>query len=106
MAQPKTKEQLVRMAWVTELRRQGHRQCYGAYYEGNKRVCALGLLAEIAEVNAEKYDEPSDVGSLAGMTEEQSSAVWCMNDGESDFHGRKHTFAEIADVVEGWFPNG
>lgn len=106
MSQVKSKEQLVRLAWLTELRRQGHRQCFGAYYgdSANTKVCALGLLAEIAGVDAEEFDETHEVGAFAGLSCEQTTQVWHMNDGDGDF-AERHTFAEIADVVATWFPN-
>ena len=39
MATTKTKRELVRLSWLTELRRQGHRQCRRAYYVGDM-ACA------------------------------------------------------------------
>jgi hypothetical protein len=99
----KTKEELTRLAWITELRRQGHRQCTnGQYADANHRmVCALGLLREVAFPKAspedrEMLDDVEEVGALAGLSGGQSFEVGDLND---------HTcnFAEIADVVEGWF---
>lgn len=103
------KTELVRLAWLTELRRQGHRQCTGEYAQGTN-VCALGLLLEVAGKTVEwavKHDE-ARVGEFAGLSPRQARTVVCMNDGLTNFnvgYGRyhKHTFAEIADVVEGWF---
>lgn len=112
------KQTLTRLAWITELRRQGHRKCEGDYFdfndEGEQTVCALGLLIEVSgfRIGRDPHDEPSmsEVGELAGLTEGQSEAVWMMNDGyntvaklKCDVSFAKHTFSEIADVVDGWF---
>ena len=112
MAQTKTKEELVRLSWLTELRRQGHRRCEGEYFVGTN-VCALGLLAEVAGLSVYDVDEigDADIGGLAGLSAAQSAEIWRRNDGASmDEVVRptgtsycKHTFAEIADVVAGWF---
>lgn len=99
---PKTAQERTRRLWITELRRQGHRQCYGElFYFGH--VCALGLLAEVAGLSSE--DAYHDIGESAGLDGDQLQLVWRMNDGDREFGPplQKHTFAEIADVVEGWF---
>lgn len=106
------KTDLVRLAWLTELRRQGHRKCIGEYARLGA-VCALGLLLEVAGQTVEwTEDLPGDstvgVGALAGLSGRQSRIVVSMNDGAPNIdvgYGRyhAHTFAEIADVVEGWF---
>ena len=96
-----------RRAWLAALRQQGDRQCTGAYASGDGRlVCALGLLREVvlptwSDVERDTIDEVETVGELAGLSERQSFDVTHMNDGEYIFP--KYTFAEIADVVEGWF---
>lgn len=100
MTKPLSSQELVRLSWLTELRRQGHRQCKGWGSEG--KACALHTLDEVTG---------GDVGRVlcyeqAGLSHSQAAAVAAMNDGDS--YGtasayRKHTFAEIADVVEGWF---
>lgn len=104
------KTDLVRLAWLTELRRQGDRQCTGADFPKGK-VCALGLLAEIVGFEWVDTLEPEDYGPLgcfAGLSWDQTQDVWKRNDGVNPDEMRpvpyhKHTFAEIADVVEGWF---
>lgn len=99
-----TKEELVRANWLVELRRQGHRQCVGAWDRDGK-VCALQLLSDqlgvVGHVKA---------AQLAGLSRSQMNDVANLNDGVSfdpalaRFHiARVHTFAEIADIVEGWF---
>lgn len=113
MSTTKTKEELVRLSWLTELRRQGHRKCTGALSEGSN-VCAIGLLAEVAGVPLDQADdecaEAGDffpVGKLAGLTREQTELVWIANDGAAPRRpGDRLTFAEIADEVASWFPNG
>ena len=88
----------VRARWLTELRRQGHRQCYGDYAIGGN-VCAIGLLAEVVGLTT-YADDIGNFAVLVGLTEEQMREVVDRNDGvECD----QHTFAEIADVVESWF---
>ncbi len=106
MTKPLSKTDLTRAAWLTELRRQGHRQCLGELFLGDGlKVCALGLLAEVAGLtlrdaeeiaNEEGYDP---IGALAGLTPASTDIVWSLND------RKRLTFAEIADVVEAWFPN-
>jgi hypothetical protein len=101
----KTKEEIVRLAWTTELRRQGHRKCEHEFDDGGGLVCALGLLREVsgmphAEAEAVQWNDVNYVGALAGLDAAQSRDSAYLNDGVST---RKHTFSEIADVVEGWF---
>lgn len=101
---PVDQQALVRQRWIAELRRQGHRQCVGAYKTGDDRVCALGLLLEIAvpdDAANPRWDDVANVGRLIGIVEPHVAAqIAFMNDGT---WGPRHTFAEIADVVEGWF---
>ena len=110
------KETLIRLAWIAELRRQGHRQCHDGRYNNGRLVCALGLLREVAlpdwrYAEREAVDEIEEVGALAGLTAAESLEITLRNDGdiipetegEGEYH--KHTFAEIADVVAGWFSN-
>ena len=99
-----TKQELTRLAWLTELRQQGHRQCVHTYTDGWQGVCALGLLREVGlPIDEREYmDSTADVGALAGLDDDQALEVACRNDGDGPYH--KHTFAEIADVVASWFP--
>jgi hypothetical protein len=94
---------LVRARWLTELRRQGHRQCIGNYFKDDGQACAIGLLAEVAGLR--KGDAvlrlSEEIGALAGLTMDESHIVVEMNDGICCL--RPRTFAEIADIVEGWF---
>lgn len=108
MAKTKSKEDLIRLSWIAELRRQGDRQCKGNLHTGT-RVCALGLLAEVCGLSPEEADKLTrrgkgfgPIGAMAGLDGAQTDAVWWMNDGR--FGRRKHTFGEIADVVARWFP--
>src|SRR5262245_17142629 len=114
------KTELVRLSWLTELRRQGDRQCEGDYFRGTN-VCALGLLAEVAGYNGsslldlfdddliiskvvDQHDTQQVVGALAGLSAEQAALVVGMNDGTCcEAYYNKHTFAQIADAVESWF---
>lgn len=109
MATSKTKEELVRLAWLAALRRQGERQCAG--FSGNPaKACALQLLAEVAGIPA--INLSGAVASTAGLSDEQGWRVIAMNDGRAYARAphfrvsRKHTFAEIADVIAGWFAKG
>lgn len=99
MTKELTKQELTRLAWITELRRQGHRQCRLRLFAGNS-VCALGLLAEVAGIVDQKrvFDDAyyKEIAASAGLTESHIIDVYQLND-------TGHTFAEIADVVEGWF---
>ena len=91
MATTKTKEELVRMAWITALRQQGDRQCVGqADHRGG--VCAMRLLADMGG----RWTDLYEVGEGAGLSRYRTGAVIRMND-------RGTTFSEIADVVESWF---
>lgn len=112
MSKTLTKEELVRAAWLVELRRQGHRQCNGEFKNG-MRVCALGLLAEVAHYDLDGDEDADIVGALAGLTTHQAKEIAARNDGgligvagvvpKGIRRFREHTFAEIADVIEGWF---
>ena len=104
MTKPLKKTDLMRAAWLTELRRQGHRQCTETYRVEGGHVCALGLLAEIAGRKVSPRTRVEAIGKLAGLTGGESSWVADLNDGYWPMIN-KHTFAQIADVVEGWFPN-
>lgn len=101
MSTTKTKSELVRLGWLTELRRQGDRQCEGELFDGLK-VCALGLLAEVsglgrrANAVVARWSCYAPIGKRAGLSADQTQSVYEMNDS-------KHTFSEIADVVESWF---
>jgi hypothetical protein len=95
---------VVRSRWIAELRRQGDRKCEGKLSDGH-RVCALGLLSEVAGLRgyaAKSWGAIADAGGLNAM---QMDHIWRMNDGNQIYSPpiHKHTFAEIADVVEGWF---
>ena len=110
MSKTLTKEELIRASWLTELRRQGKRQCVGMGGWTNK-VCALQLLADVAGVEP-GLDGLYKIGltdiaeGYAGLSNAQAWTVVAMNDGHPwrDIPvERRHTFAEIADTVEGWF---
>jgi hypothetical protein len=107
MSEQLTKAALIRMSWITELRRQGERQCHGSLRLGHSRVCAIGLLGEIADVPSALFYKGCDydIGAYAGLTPSQVDGVTVRNDGGpwAGKRWRQHTFAEIADVVEGWF---
>ena len=90
MSTTRTKTELVRMAWITALRTQGHRQCRGRFNKGNK-VCALGLIREVAQTSHGTLCE------IVGISLDQMRHIIVLND------KRRATFAEIADVVESWF---
>lgn len=102
----KTKEELTRLAWLVELRRQGHRQCLGAV-DGMGGVCAMVLLGEVAtggrSFAVHSCAALEDIGSKAGLHVGQVVEVVEMNDGCINRDIPPHTFSEIADVVEGWF---
>ncbi len=107
MSEQLTKETLVRLSWLTELRRQGERKCVDVYVEGSL-VCALGLLREVAIADPRDWpDDVGEVGAFAGLSHEQSEEVASRNDGAFKLDGiemyHPHTLSEIADVVEGWF---
>ena len=95
MSTTKTKTELVRMAWVTALRTQGHRQCRGRFLDGNK-VCALSLIREVAPTSRGQLSRGQLMESV-GISLDQARHIIDLND------KRRATFAEIADVVEGWF---
>lgn len=109
MSRELSKEELVRMAWVTKLRRQGHRKCIGGSKNDNgNNVCALGILSEVINVpwvDIEKYDY---LGRASGLSKNQIDVVWRMNDGvmyvHDEYNNIVYSFAQIADVIESWFP--
>lgn len=109
MTRPLPLQTLTRLSWLAALRRQGDRQCHGelclliADSDGPvevARVCALGLLAEVSGVPVWWDLDVHDIGALAGLSARQSDLVINLNDG---MNGPKRSFAEIADVVGGWF---
>jgi hypothetical protein len=108
MSEHKSKETLVRLAWIAALRNQGDRQCREMMRQG-QLVCALGLLAEITEFSGSIIEAELVVGAMAGLDDNQCSHVACLNDGVRNkrlgfnLKFKKHTFSEIADVIEGWF---
>ena len=92
MATTKTRQELVRLAWVTALRQQGDRQCHGSFTSGDK-VCALTVLREVSGDSQGRLT----LGELAGISNNQFADIILLND------AAKATFSEIADVVESWF---
>jgi hypothetical protein len=108
MATTKTKEELVRLAWITEMRRRPERQCHGVSRDGHQ-VCALILLADMTGGGVPRYtkrpmrnaiDYPT-IAARAGLSPEQSQLVIQLNDsGEGP---APLTFPEIADQIESWF---
>jgi len=102
MSTPLSSQELVRLSWLTELRRQGHRQCVGSSKPGGK-VCALMLLSEIAGCHPSLPWYHPDIAGAAGLSMHQAGRVAAMNDGMTLTNPVSKTFAEIADVVEGWF---
>ena len=101
---PLTKEELIRSAWITELRRQGERKCEAYLRDAEGMVCAIGLLREV--VGRPRMHSEDRIGALAGLNPTQVWQVVIMNDGEAPYGEveiRPHTFAEIADVIESWF---
>ena len=122
MAEQLDKTVLTRLAWLTELRRQGHRQCVGGQTGAFKNssdatVCAVRLAFEM--IPAEARDAHDSivvvVAKATGLSYAQAATVLMLNDGRREwwvdgedvflspqFEVRPHTFAEIADVIEGW----
>lgn len=108
MAVTKSREELVRLSWLTELRRQGHRKCEGLLHGDGAEVCALGLLAEVggmSRADARRDVNYANIRQLAGLSIWQCNSIWALNDGDKGNNRPKHNFAEIADVVAGWFPS-
>lgn len=91
---------LVRLAWTTALRRQGHRKCAGTLTFGPK-VCAMGMLNEVAGYNRSTYPGYEALGKLAGLTSKQVGDVIAMNDGTPNI--RAKSFRTIADAIDSWF---
>lgn len=105
MSVTKTKEELIRLSWLMELRRQGHRQ--NNWRRGTGDHCALSLLWEML---GKPDQDLVSVAFQAGLSAAQANEVMRINDGRVAFWlgdrraGRQHTFSEIADVVAAWFP--
>lgn len=97
VTRPLAKEELIRTAWLTQLRRQGHRQCRGKLFGRGKKVCALGLLVEVADPHYQQA-EFEEIAERAGLADYQVREVIGMNDEDLA------SFAEIADQIELWFP--
>jgi len=124
MAQTKTREELVRLAWLTELRQHPDRQCRFLSRGSRGRVCALMLLADLtgetplmqARILGGKTMPVIDYAAIAaraGLNREQAQTVIQFNDygKNSRKHVGRHphvrpeplTFPMIADVVDSWF---
>ena len=127
MSQPKTPQELIRMAWLTELRRNPDRQAFGPGRAKDHKACAMVVLAEMLGFPKPCYSENyNDAGRRAGLSKRQITQVIQMNDGarkQSAIHHvargfwiwRKteavrrskkvhtHTFPMIADAIESWF---
>ena len=101
MSEVKPKETLMRLAWIAALRREGHRKCTGEYQSGFGKVCALGLLAEVAGKKVDGLTRIDEVGGWAGLDFMASARVMNMNDGVGQ---PKRTFSEIAGWLEGGAP--
>jgi hypothetical protein len=101
MSTTKTKEELTRLAWISALRREGHRKCLDFYEDYQGRVCALGLLCEVVGKSPGEMGTVSHIGALAGLDGHQATAITFMNDGRGPC--REYSFSEIADEVERWF---
>ncbi len=112
MSKTLEKTDLVRAAWTTALRTQGHRKCEGdLFYDGY--VCAMGMLAEVQGITDETFANVGyeAVGAAAGLTSIQVDEVIAMNDGrvfgnartKAKWCDKPQTFTAIADEVDGWF---
>lgn len=99
-AEPGKNPAEIRARWKARLRSEGHRQCEQLFELGG-HVCSLGLLREAAGAPIRARDTVESVGALAGLSAERAWEITFRNDGTDGF--RKHTFSEIADVVEEWF---
>jgi hypothetical protein len=102
MLRSKSREELVRLAWLTKMRRHPELQCVGAW-DGDK-MCAMALLGEMIG-NFEKTSclDSHKVGAAAGLTRAQVEAVIDMNDRQNPLIGHTYTFPMIADEIERWF---
>ena len=100
MSTTRSKKEIVRLAWLVELRRQGHRQLVGGTCDGRGRVCALQFLWEVAGAPMDVRNFRK-IGALADLGSEMTLKVMHMNDGIAPY--RRHTFSEIADEVASWF---
>jgi hypothetical protein len=97
---PLTKKELIRTAWVTQLRCQGHRQCRDKFFGRGGKLCAIGLLVEVADPHhhhVEHFDI-EEFAQRAGLADFQVCEIIGMNDEDGA------SFAEIADQIELWFP--
>jgi len=94
----RSKPELVRLAWLVELRQQGQRQHWTWNYSGGDRVCALQLLWELLGKPGRRLapDFPA-IGARAGLSTAQTWEVISLND------RRRRSFSEIADAVAAWF---
>lgn len=100
MSEQLSPEMLVRMAWTTELCRQGHRQCRNTSRDDFGNVCAMELLREI--IGAPRFTtlgSHAEVGKRAGLEYDQTLGVIARNDGRSGYH--RHSFSELAVHIEG-----
>jgi hypothetical protein len=120
----------IRREWLRRLREQGNRQCVGLYRGidvsltgryvtvaaiSPVRVCAMALLGEIVhgpqwwmKAQTDSYINLPNIGAMAGLSLSQVERIVKLNDGgrcsRTDKLVRPHTYRQIADVIEGWFP--
>jgi len=132
MTQPLPKSDLValqqetiRREWLRRLRTEGRRQCVGLHMDKYDvialvrdarpsvihAVCAIGLLGEIIHgprwwerVERDRRINLLSIGTAAGLSPEQVQLVVHINDGGVQFgSARRHSFRQIARVIERWF---
>jgi hypothetical protein len=113
----KQHQAVVRTQWLKALRTQPERQCAGLCRNVPglplHQVCAIAMLGEVIYGPAwwqrgHAAMTEHEIGRKAGLSAEQTQRVIRMNDGGGDGWTckivRPHTFGEIADLIERWFP--
>lgn len=95
--------------WVKALRSGRYKQTQGNLAIGKgpyEMNCCLGVLCRVAHEPRTKWEDCTDLSDAGmipeiGITDKQETALIKLNDGK-DANGRRiHTFAEIADYIEG-----
>jgi hypothetical protein len=98
MSKELSKVELTRLAWLTKLRTEGHRQLRYKLKDGDN-VCAIGALYEVIP-NAYESNEPNIAQKATGLIFWDMLNVRTMNDLCC------YSFAQIADALEQRFKTG
>ena len=111
-------QRLYREEWLKRLHLEAGRQCTGqmrpSYAAGTHRVCwkvcVMALLGEVTHgpgwFNNPKHEARTtfSIGAMAGLSPDQVRELVARNDGSYNLRYRPHTFRQLKQIIEAWFP--